>query len=260
VANNYARLSHVKAAVNATGSTASDEDILRAIEQASAACRTHTSRQFHSTTETRIFEGGCSRLWVGDLLSVTSLKADTDADETYATEYTVSTEYRLWPRSPGAKPYRAIDRIDASWIAGQIQVIGKFGYSETTEAVVAAGVAITGTVATVGGLVVTASATVADLLYPGDTIIIGTEQMYVSAVSTTSITVVRGINGTTAATHSAAAINLRTYPDDIERAVTTDAARYLWRYSQGLLEGSFGEMWPAIAGTLNSYTDAGGYI
>jgi hypothetical protein len=259
--NNYARLSHVKAAVNATGSTASDEDILRATEQASAACRTHTGRQFHSTTETRVFEGGCSRLWVGDLLSVTSVKSDDDDDETYGTTYTVSTEYRLWPRSPGTnKPYRAIDLMEEVFPSVQVQVVGKWGYSEITEAVVIGGAAVTGTLTSAGDLSLVTSVSTEGVLDAGDTLFMGTEQLEVLDVSSTTITVTRGINGTTAATQTAVALYLRRFPPDIERAVATDAARYLWRYSQGLPEGSFGEMWPAISGTLNSYTDAGGYV
>jgi hypothetical protein len=51
---------------------------------------------------------------------------------------------------------------------------------------------------------------------PGNTILIETEQMYVSSIATNTLTVVRAANGTTAATHStAAAIGVYGYPAEV---------------------------------------------
>jgi hypothetical protein len=48
---------------------------------------------------------------------------------------------------------------------------------------------------------------------PGMTILVDTEQMYVTSIATNTLTVVRGVNGTTAASHlTAAAIAVYTYP------------------------------------------------
>lgn len=64
-----------------------------------------------------------------------------------------------------------------------------------------------------------------------------------------------------AAAHSAKQLYIRRYPEDVERAVRADAARYLWRMAQGLpSDGSFREMWPAIAMVANSYTDPASVI
>ena len=65
--------------------------------------------------------------------------------------------------------------------------------------------------------------------YVGDTIIIDTEQLYVSAVSGNNLTVIRGVNGTTAATHSGGAAYYKwKYADDVTQAAL-DIARTYWR-------------------------------
>ena len=65
--------------------------------------------------------------------------------------------------------------------------------------------------------------------YAGDTIIIDTEQLYVSAVSGNNLTVIRGVNGTTAATHSGGAAYYKwKYADDVTQAAL-DIARTYWR-------------------------------
>ena len=65
--------------------------------------------------------------------------------------------------------------------------------------------------------------------YVGDTIIIDSEQMYVSAVSGNNLTVIRGVNGTTAATHSAGDTYYKwKYADDVTQAAL-DIARTYWR-------------------------------
>ena len=63
----------------------------------------------------------------------------------------------------------------------------------------------------------------------GHTILIGAEQMYVQSYSTNTLTVVRGVNGTTAATHStAAAISVYQYPSPVGEATLLQSAR-LWK-------------------------------
>ena len=65
--------------------------------------------------------------------------------------------------------------------------------------------------------------------YAGYTILVDTEQMYVESVSSNTLTVVRGVNGTTAATHSGGATYYRyKYPADVVQA-GLDIARTYWR-------------------------------
>lgn len=268
---NYARIPDMLPDLSATGITGEDTRVSGAIAEASKAFRTATGgRQIHSTLETRYFDGdGSSRLWVGDLLSITTLKFDDDGDRVYD-ETLATTDYWLWPDNPeSGYGYRRID-LDpygdySAFPVGRrtVELTGKWGMTELQVAVVGAA-AITGTVATTSGLTITASADVeaSDLVAVGDTFFLGTEELGpVLSVATTDIVVqARGINGTTAATHSTVAMYLRRYPADIERAVRADAARYLYRASQGYPEGGFREMWPAIAMCASSYLDAAAVV
>jgi hypothetical protein len=88
---------------------------------------------------------------------------------------------------------------------------------------------------------VTSSATVAEVLdttetgvdvsdgtvfSPGHTFLVDAEQMYVRSIATNTLTVVRGVNGTTAATHaSGASIDVYQYPADIVDACNVVAQR-----------------------------------
>lgn len=91
-------------------------------------------------------------------------------------------------------------------------ILGTWGYSNVTAAsttTVASGLA-SGTTATT----FTTSAT--PTISPGMTLLIGSEQLYVSGLSSTTATVVRGVNGTTAATHAnSSAIAVYTYPGGV---------------------------------------------
>lgn len=268
---NYARYPDMLPDLNAQGSTSDQVQVLGALGEASQALITGTGgRRFHSTIETRYYDGdGLGRLWVGDLLSITSLKFD-DGTAAFA-DTLAATDYYFWPSNAAGKiePYRRIDinpNGDYSAFPNgreRIELVGKFGYSEIKQAVIGAA-AVTATVASTTGLTITASADVSALVYPGDSVFIGTEELGdVTSVAGNGLTFVvaqRGRNGTTAATHSSAALSLRRYPADVERAVRADAARYLWRASQGYPEGGFREMWPAIAMTMHSYQDAAAVI
>jgi hypothetical protein len=64
-----------------------------------------------------------------------------------------------------------------------------------------------------------------------NTILVGTEQLYVTAVSTNTLTVKRGVNGTTAATHLiSAAVSLYQYPEDVTEACAIQASRLFRRH------------------------------
>lgn len=243
--NTYGRLSHMKADV--AGVTGADQDAiyLRALAAESRefekACG---GRFFYTLNATRHYDtrgGAC--LWLpdyADIISITSLKFDEDGDGVYELTLTEGTDFWLWPESSG--PKRRIDlNTDygsrSSFPVGRrrVQVVGKFGHSEEWESTT-----ITGTVASTSGTTLTASADASAIVYPGDMIKVEDEQMYVSAVVTTAITVERGVNGTTAATHSAAAITIRRYPRDIEQAIRARAVAGRWDNNQGMPLGEVG--------------------
>lgn len=268
----YARLPDMLADLNARGVSGEDARVLNAVAEASRMMQTGTGgRQFHSTVETRTFDGcGQMSLYVGDLISLDSLKFDEDGDGIFETTVTGHT---LWPwNRPSGYAARRIDlglgasrSAFPSGVVPRVQIVGKWGHSEILQAVVGA-TAITATVATDSGLTITASADVAtsNLVAVGDAVVIEDEQLGdVTSVAGDGLTFVvraRGINGTTAAAHSAKQLYLRRYPADVERAVRADAARYLWTVGRGAQPGDFRETWPAIAEVLDSYLDPAAVI
>ena len=82
---------------------------------------------------------------------------------------------------------------------------------------------------------------------PLQTILIDSEQLFVTEVSGTTVTVKRGVNGTTAATHlNAAAVTAFEYNHQIVQACNLMTARLFKRR-----ESPFGTAGSAEMGTLN---------
>jgi len=253
--NNYARLGNVKAdQAGVSSATVLDDTLVRAIEQVSREFEQEARRQFHSRTATLIFDGvddagtydgsvsdlfrapRFSRLWLSeDLLTVSTVKVDLDRDGDFEVTLTQDTDFYLWPTNiPPYTPYRALDLSPysqqlAAWPRGirRVQIAGTWGYSNETE-----DSGLTGTLSNTTSTTLTAATTAAGIIYPGDTLVIESEQVYVSAVSDTTITVTRAVNGTTAAAHSAKSLLVRRYPRDVEMAVAERVVGLRWD-SQG---------------------------
>lgn len=244
--NNYARLSHVKTDIAGVGSTTTLDDVLvRAVEQASREYDREAQRQFYARQVTRYFTGSPRdrfNLWLPfDAASTTSLLLDADGDGAYEITLVVDTDYfayregedanapicRLeinpngdqiscWPTAPRALKWTGLEGYSYELESSTLTTNEELDASETD---------------------VTVSASAASLIYPGDTIVVESEQMEVAAVSTTTLTVVRGINGTTAATHTTAkTVYVRRYPRDVERAVAERVVGLRWD-SQGGYDG-----------------------
>ena len=106
-----------------------------------------------------------------------------------------------------------------------VQIEGKWGFREVTED--------SGTdINKVGGYTATdVTLTVDDgsKFAVGQTILIGSEQHYITAISTNDLTVTRGVNGTTAAAIADNAdVNIFRFPDPIAQACLMQSSR-LWK-------------------------------
>ena len=138
---------------------------------------------------------------------------------------------------PSATPYRALvfPGLGTGSIGAGFQVLtvaGTAGYSVETSSV--------GTIGTVS-----ASATAVDLsggvAYPGMTLLVESEQMYVTAATGgTALTVARAVNGTTAATHAASTAASRYRYDRAAESGTLLVAQRRWRQKETGLTGDFG--------------------
>ncbi len=242
MANAYANLKTIKSVslLDIAGSS-HDSRLLELLEDVSRWVDQHCNRHFFSLQATRAFdvEGVSSRILVPDLIRITALKSDSDGDNRFETAW-ASGDYRLYPlnaepNQPWGRPYSRIEvgsgaggraegrpRFPAGKSA--VQIAGMWGFREElrTSAAVVDGKGVDssgGSFGVNGGMPFSG----------GDTVLIGSEQLYVTAVGTNMLTVVRGVNGTRAAHHAASsAVQVYRYPAGVAEACLVETAR-MWK-------------------------------
>lgn len=255
--NRYARLSDMKSAMQGSGSgTSNDDTIMRMSEQVSRGWDSLLGRRFYAAQETLILDGdGSYSLWLGcDLQSVSSLALDRDGDGIFET--TIAADgYHLWPANEAAK--RRVDLVNTFLPCSRraARVVGFTGYAD--EQLLSG--AINGAIDASTDEVTLESGHDVER---GDTIWIDDEQMDVLRLQSNVATVIRGVNGTTAATHEdGASVFRQRYPRDIELATTMQVARFAREAQTGFSGGlggqetsfGFNHLYPAIRDLLAPY-------
>lgn len=219
--NLYATPDAVKSVLEIT-TTAHDAAFLVHLEDASRRIDAFCNRRFYTEQATRYFAGRCgSVVWVDDFLTLTAFGADSELDGTFDGESWVEgTDWTPRPHNSWPK----IGIMATAWgnyaltkAEYYLRLTGTWGYGDGLRQSPWDAKAVTGTVATTTGTTLTLSAD--DIVQAGHTLLIGTEQLYVEAVATGTATVQRGVNGTTAAAHSTAAVSIASYPAAVEKAV-----------------------------------------
>lgn len=221
VPNAYATLADIK---NELGETSTDatrdailmglmEDMSRKIDSALRG------RHFYVRSATKYFDvmDPCNVL-IDDCLSISALTSDSEGDGTFdGTTYTQGDagDYLLWPDDswPKLKLTRAANPT-YSFCYGKryLKAVGLWGYGDGESATPYRSSGLTGTLSDATDTSLTASVDADEVIKTGHTLLIESEQVYVTAVSGTTITVERGINGTTAAAHTAATLYIYKYP------------------------------------------------
>ncbi len=196
-------------------------------------CNTH----FFAETATRIFDGsGLSVMRIPDLLAVTSVKLDQDRDRIFE-DTLASTDYFL-TRPDHKNPYGELPKrlltLDTfngafSRFGAQeqlVEIAAEWGFVNNTEVVVGETVQdATEQDATQLTLDVVSGASFSI----GQTLKTELEQQYVSGITTNTLDVKRGVNGTTAVTHAnGTAISKYTYLPKVRDATLIQAVR-LWK-------------------------------
>ena len=266
--NAYANLKTIKSVsmLDIAGSS-HDGRLLQLLEDVSRWIDQHCNRHFFSLQATRTFdvEGGGSRILVPDLIRITSVKSDADGDNRFEVAW-ASGDYRLYPLNaeptqPWGRPYsrlevgsRAADR--PCFGAGRsgagrrgVQIAGVWGFREDlrTSAVVVDG---RGIEPSATGFGVNGGMPFSG----GDTLLVGSEQMYVTAVGTNMVTVVRGVNGTAAARHAASSvIQVYRYPAGVSEACLAQAAR-MWKRKDTAFASFYSGPRPTRAGPQGDWS------
>lgn len=184
--------------------TARDAIMHTMIEASSRWIDGYCGRKFYTSVETRYYSGkGCGWIGVDDLVSVTSITTDNGGDRVYSNTW-ATTDYDLEPfdarnRTP-AEPYSMIHTAPQGVnyfpsTPKSVKVIGNWGYADQT-------VALSTLTSGVNASTTTWPVASGSVFEVGMIVLCGTEQAYVDAISSNNLTVRRGANGTTAATHS----------------------------------------------------------
>ena len=233
--NSYGNLATLKTQLGISGTT-DDTKLLQSLEMASRSIDVFCNRYFYITSETKQYRGAGNRLMLDDdLLSITTfttLKDDRSTDKTWA-----NTDYELFPLGDTTYPKDFIELADnttagsfASGIKRGVQIAGMFGYgngSSTTPYMEAT----TTNDGSFSASDTTFTATAGANLNIGETILIDSEQMYITGISSNTITIQRAMNGTTGASHSTgASVNVYQYPQEVVNACYLQAGRISKRW------------------------------
>ena len=232
--NNLARLeTNVKADIaGVSGTTALDTPLVRLGDSVSREFEAACNRRFSAHLSTKYTRGSCRSnpryLWLPeDLCSITSIAVDSDGDGDYDITLVADTDYWAWPYDAAEKnePYYRLELNPNgaqlfSWPTYPrcVKITGLWGYSYELQST---GLTIQGGGINADVLSATVSAPAASLIFPGDVLVLESEQIDISAVNASGLTFgSRGINGTTAASHAAnVAAYIRRYPREVEERV-----------------------------------------
>ena len=153
--------------------------------------------------------------WLLSATTVTSYKQTARTESETLAEGT-SNDYLLMPYNFSPKTILKLNEdTSKGFHSGQktLAIVGSWGYTSDTEEITDLNGAVSSTTAT------TVAVTSATGLSPAETILVGSEQMYITSISSNNLTVERGVNGTTAATHSDEdAVKSYIYPSEVVQA------------------------------------------
>ena len=203
-----------------------DDVLLDIMHSASSELDNLTYRHFN-TWEGTIYCDGSGRTLIPseDILSLSAVSLDLDGSQQWATSLSSSDYfmypldgYHCYPKTELKMSLNCAAGGFAPGIISGVKLTGIFGYGNGVSPTPYKDGGLTGTVATTTGTTLTLSTP--GVIQAGQTLRLGTEQMYVASApqGVSSVTVERGSNGTTPAIHSGDEIYLYTYPGDVIEA------------------------------------------
>ncbi len=223
MSNWYSTIDEARAVLQ--GQDADDETLAQLIEMASREADRLSRRHFYEWQGTRTFTADSSRsVIIDDLLEAESVDVDADHDGTHETALDVA-DYALapanaWPKWRLHLPLWGSPAALLPLRDDAVRIQGRWGYGDGQGADPwrALGVTLTTTDADTD----TAMVSKTDIVQRGMTIKAGDEQLFVEQLGPSQedeVIVRRGVNGTTAETHTDAAVKRALYPAHLMHAV-----------------------------------------
>ncbi len=255
--NSYTSLSDFKSVLGISATT-DDAILLNILEATTRQIDNYCGRHFWSDSATKYLDGAL-HLWTPDLLSITAsgLQTDEDGDGTFENTFSSGDYIEYGGGGDDSLNSFPITKLEisesssfgsfATGIKKGVKIAGKWGYGDGTSAPYITDTTLSASCSTGA----TASVTSAANLGAGMTILFDNEQAYIESVSSTALTLTRGVNGTTAAAHAnAAQVYYYTYPEDIKQACA-DLAAAIWenRGRRGIQSERIGDYSITLGGT-----------
>lgn len=251
--NAYADLTTFKSGAYANLTLTTNDTYLRQLlEDASRLIDKYCMRHFYCWEGAKYYDGDDDILWLSDdVLSVTTLKCDPGGDGTFENSYTANTDYLLYPLNGFPKTrieigYNASYSDFASGVPRGVEITGVFGYGNGVSATPYTDSGVTVNTGGITSAILTHALATGKGSYfsAGQTIRIDNEQLYITSISSDTLTFLglptRGQNGTTAAAHDAGkAIYIYNYPQPITQAVLMTAMR-TWKRKDSAFQDSVG--------------------
>lgn len=219
--NVYAGLSEIKTAADVAGTTY-DAVLLRMASHASRLMDHAAGRRFYPELATRYFDGfGEAEMWLPEpILAITSLSLSDDDGYSYSETPVEDTDFwcsdgEQYGRSPTQLLVMAPNGSYAVFYSGRraVKIVGVYGWHrgyasawEDSQDTIQAEISASTTSITVGNADGANQIGLTPRFEVGQLVRIDSEYLAVTAVNTSTnvLTVVRGCNGTTAASHAAA--------------------------------------------------------
>lgn len=251
--NVYANLDELKAALDIEGTTY-DELLLAALVRASRLIDDAAGRRFYPLSATRYEDGnGCEELWLSESwLELTTISISDDA-ETYtamsASDWWAS-DGKTWDRPPYQFIVINPNGSYGEWYAERraVKIVGVLGWHrdysnawETSGDTItdAAGISSSATTITVANVNALNARGTSPRFSVGSLLKIESEYCEVTRINSTTnkLTVVRAVNGTTAATHAlSTAISVYRPEEPASHATIIQAGRLFKRGQQAFAD------------------------
>jgi hypothetical protein len=246
MSNLYNDLTTIKGQLQIASTDTNDDAILLILlEAASRAIDNWVKRFFYVQEGTRYYDGADQMLFLDDVLTITTFKTDDDLDGTYENSWTADEDYQLYPLPGQINEYPKLRAEISTRETSEfttfnngakkgVQIVGTFGFADSATPYKDSG-AVLNTGGMTNSVLTHALASGKGALFSvGQTVRIGSEQLYISAISTDTLTFLanptRNQNGTAAAAHLAGdTIYIYTYPEMIKLGTLIQAMRWFKR-------------------------------